>query len=173
MSSDPGLQFRAVDAVADLAEELAVRRPLVIGLDDLQWADPSSLLALAALGRRLADLPVALIACLRPSPRLPALQRLLDALDGAGARRLTLAGLDERAVSDLVAEAVGGEPGPGLLAEVAGAAGNPLFVTELLGRDPPGRHHPTSRAGRAEVRATDPAADPAADHPAPPQLPAR
>ena len=36
-------------------------------------------------------------------------------------------------VADLVAETVGAEPGPGLLAGISGAAGNPLFVTELLG----------------------------------------
>jgi predicted ATPase len=84
VSSDPGLQFRAVDALTDLAEELALRQPLVIGLDDLQWADPSSLLTLSALGRRLADLPVALLGCLRHVPRGPVLQRVLDSLDGAG-----------------------------------------------------------------------------------------
>src|SRR4030095_14152502 len=47
VTSDPGLQFRTVDAFADLAEELALSGPLVIGVDDLQWADPSSLLTLA------------------------------------------------------------------------------------------------------------------------------
>ena len=36
-------------------------------------------------------------------------------------------------MAGLVAEAVGAEPGPALLAQVAGAAGNPLFVTEMLG----------------------------------------
>ena len=70
VTSDPGLRFRAVDAFADLAEELALAGPLVIGVDDLQWADPSSLLTLAAVSRRLAYLPVALIGCLRPSPRI-------------------------------------------------------------------------------------------------------
>jgi len=133
VSSDPGLQFRAVDALTDLAEELALRQPLVIGLDDLQWADPSSLLTLGALGRRLADLPVALLGCFRHLPRSPVLQRVLDALDGAGAGWLALHRLPDRAVSGLVAETVGAEPGPALLAQVAGAAGNPLFVTELLG----------------------------------------
>jgi tetratricopeptide (TPR) repeat protein len=133
VSSDPGLQFRAVDALADLAEELALQQPLLVGLDDLQWADPSSLLTLAALARRLADLPVALIGCFRHSPRSPALQRVLDSLDGAGARRLTLRRLTDGAVSRLVADMVAAEPGPALLAQVAGAAGNPLFVTELLG----------------------------------------
>ncbi len=40
VSSDPGLQFRVVDALCDLVESLALERPLVLGLDDLQWADP-------------------------------------------------------------------------------------------------------------------------------------
>ena len=133
VTSDPGLRFRAVDAFADLAEELALAGPLVIGVDDLQWADPSSLLTLAAVSRRLAYLPVALIGCLRPSPRIPELDRLASLLLDAGGRILAVRGLTERAVAELVAEAVAAVPGPGLLAGISGAAGNPLFVTELLG----------------------------------------
>ena len=133
VTSDPGLRFRAVDGFADLAEELALGGPLVIGVDDLQWADPSSLLTLGALARRLAFLPVALIGCLRPSPRGVELDRLVGVLGAGGARQLTVRGLAERAVTELVAEAVAAEPGPQLLAEMSGAAGNPLFVTELLG----------------------------------------
>ena len=49
VSSDPGLQFQAVDAFGDLLESLAVTGPLVAGLDDLQWSDPSSLLTLPEL----------------------------------------------------------------------------------------------------------------------------
>ena len=132
VTSDPGLRLRAVDAFADLAEELALAGPLVIGADDLQWADPSSLLTLAALSRRLEYMPVALAGCLRPSPRVAELDRLAAAVEAAGARRLAPHGLAEEAVRELVAEAVTAEPGPGLIAEIAGAAGNPLFVTELL-----------------------------------------
>jgi DNA-binding CsgD family transcriptional regulator len=133
VTSDPGLRFRVVDALTDLAEELALAGPLVIGLDDLQWADPSSLLTLGALGRRLIYLPIGLIGCLRPFPRTAELDRLAGALEAAGARRLTLRPLAGEAVTGLVARAVAAEPGPRLLAEVAGAAGNPLFITELLG----------------------------------------
>jgi tetratricopeptide (TPR) repeat protein len=132
VTSDPGLRFRAVDAFADLAEELALSGPLVIGADDLQWADPSSLLTLGALVRRLAYLPVALVGCLRPSPRGPELDRLAGALASAGAQYLILRGLANDAVTDLVTEAVAAVPGAGLLAGISGAAGNPLFVTELL-----------------------------------------
>jgi hypothetical protein len=65
VSSDPGLQFQAVDAFVDLVESLAVRRPLVVAVDDLQWADPSSLLTLGTLGGRLGDVPFVLIGSLR------------------------------------------------------------------------------------------------------------
>ncbi len=133
VTSDPGLQFRAVDAFADLAEELALAGPLVIGLDDLQWADPSSLLTLGALCRRLEYLPVMVLGCMRPAPRVAELDRLIGALEAAGARQLLVQGLDEQAVTDLVAEAVAAAPGPQLLTEISGAAGNPLFVIELLG----------------------------------------
>jgi DNA-binding CsgD family transcriptional regulator len=133
VTSDPGLRFRAVDAFADLAEALALAGPLVIGLDDLQWADPSSLLTLGAAARRIAGLPVALIGCLRPLPHSADLDRLIGLLEGAGARRIWLAPLAVQAVRDLVADAVAADPGPALLAETAGAGGNPLFVTELVG----------------------------------------
>ena len=49
-----------------------------------------------------------------------------------GGQHLVLHPLTGEAVTGLVAQAVAAEPGPRLLAEVAGAAGNPLFVTELL-----------------------------------------
>jgi len=132
VTSDPGLRFLAVDAFADLAAELASPGPLLIGLDDLQWADSSSLLAVGALSRHSGRLPIGIVGCFRPSPRPPDLGRLVAALESRGARHLILSGLAERDISELVAGALGAVPGPGLLAMMAGAAGNPLFVAELL-----------------------------------------
>ena len=149
VTSDPGLRFRVVDALADLMEELALPGPLVIGLDDLQWADPSSLLTLSALSRRAEYLPVGLIACFRPAPRSPELDRLVAWL-AAGGRHLSLDGLSGQAVTDLVADAVAAVPGPGLLAGISGAAGNPLFVTEMVGALAQEGMIETS-GGRAEV----------------------
>jgi DNA-binding CsgD family transcriptional regulator/tetratricopeptide (TPR) repeat protein len=132
VTSDAGLQFRVVDAFGDLAEALALCGPVVIGADDLQWADPSSLVTLAAMGRRAVGLPVAIIGCLRPVPRAADLDGAVRTLQTVGARHLVLPPLGAGAVGELVADLVAADPGPGLLAEVAGAAGNPLFVTELL-----------------------------------------
>jgi ATP/maltotriose-dependent transcriptional regulator MalT len=153
VTSDPGLQFRAVDAFAELAEQLALAGPLVIGVDDLQWADPSSLLTLGTLVRRLGYLPVALVGCMRPAPRIAELERLADLLHDAGGRRLTVGGLGAEAVTELAAESVAAEPGPQLLAAIAGAAGNPLFVTELLAALDQEQAIQTT-AGRAEVART-------------------
>ena len=172
VTSDPGLRFRVVDALADLVEELALPGPLVIGVDDLQWADPSSLLTLSALSRRAEYLPVGLIACFRPAPRPPELDRLAASLASAGARQLGLGGLTEQAVADLATDTVAAMPGRGLLAGISGAAGNPLFITEMLGgAGPGGADRDRRRPGRSD--AGDPAAHPAADDPAPPELPAR
>jgi len=132
VTSDPGLQFRVVDAFGDLVEELALSGPVVVGADDLQWADPSSLVTLAAMGRRVAGLPVGIIGCFRPVPRAADLDGAVRALQTAGARHLVLSPLGTGAVGELVSDMVPAEPGPGLLAQVSGAAGNPLFVTELL-----------------------------------------
>jgi DNA-binding CsgD family transcriptional regulator len=150
VTSDPGLRFRVVDAFTDLAEELALSGPVIVGLDDLQWADPSSLLTIGALARRLSDLPLGVIGCMRPSPRSAELDRLAGALEAAGARHLTLRPLTGEAVTGLVAHVVAAEPGPRLLAEVAGAAGNPLFITELLGALAQDEAIATT-GGRAEV----------------------
>jgi len=150
VTSDPGLQFRAVDAFADLAEELALAGPLVLGADDLHWADPSSLVTLGALAARLDGLPVAIIGCYRPVPHAADLERLASALEAAGGRRLPLRELDGRAVAELVADVVGAAPGRRLLAGISGAAGNPLFVTELVGALAQERMI-TISDGRAEV----------------------
>jgi DNA-binding CsgD family transcriptional regulator len=105
VSSDPGLQFQAVNAFLDLAEAMAGRGPLALGLDDLQWADPSSLLTLGALARRLPDGPVALLVSLRPLPRGGDLERTLEALEAAGgAPPDPRAARPSEAVAELVAE---------------------------------------------------------------------
>ncbi len=104
----------------------------MLGLDDLQWADPSSLLALGAIVGRVQHLPVGVIASLRPLPRRPELTTLLASLGRSGARVIEVGGLDPTAAETLVGDLVGSPPGPGLLAAVSKAAGNPLFIGELL-----------------------------------------
>ena len=132
VTSDPGLQFQVVDGLVDLVEAEALSQPLVIGIDDLQWADSSTLLTVAALVRRLPYVPMVIIVCLRPAPRTAEVGRVIDTLLAAGDRRLLLDELGEQDVAGLVAEIVGADPNPELLTKVWAAGGNPLFVTEFV-----------------------------------------
>jgi predicted ATPase len=65
----PQAEFRVVEAVVALVEELSARSPVMLAVEDLQWADPSTLLVLQRLGRRVAQLPVLLAGTARPVPR--------------------------------------------------------------------------------------------------------
>jgi DNA-binding CsgD family transcriptional regulator len=144
-------EFRVVEAILTLLEDLSVQRPLAIAIDDLQWADPSTLLVLHRLGRSVHRLPVLLVGACRPLPRPLDLDRLIASLTAHGARRLVLGPLGEQTVAALVETLVAARPGPQLLRQVEGAGGNPLFVTELVGALTAGGSLETAPDGRVEV----------------------
>jgi DNA-binding CsgD family transcriptional regulator len=128
---------RGTDVPAMLAEQLLALvteqcavQPTILVIDDLQWADQASITLWGRLARSARQVPLLLIGMMRPVPQrdeLLALRRVLD--DDA---RLQLTALSETAVTDLVAALAGGEPDLGLLRLADGAAGNPLYVTELV-----------------------------------------
>jgi DNA-binding CsgD family transcriptional regulator len=125
-------RFRIVEAIEDLFEREAMRQPVLIVFEDAHWADPGSLLALHRVARR-EDMPVLLLVTCRPVPRSPELRRFIDAVIDVGGVHLRLAPLDDESVSELARDRLGATPGPRLSEQLERAAGNPLFVIELLG----------------------------------------
>ena len=132
VAADRGTDVPAVLAeqlLALVAEQCAVR-PAILVVDDLQWADPASVTLWGRLARSAGQVPLLLVGMMRPVPQredLLALRRV-----AGGAARLELTGLTEAAVADLVAALAGGRPDDSLLRLADGAAGNPLYVTELI-----------------------------------------
>lgn len=61
-------KFRLFDAVATLLEHAAEEQPIVLAVDDLQWADSASLELMLYLTVRLHTSRVALIGVTRPEP---------------------------------------------------------------------------------------------------------
>ncbi len=57
---------RIFEEIGDLFQALARHRPLLLILDDLHWADPSSVSLLFHLGRRLRQSPVLILGAYRP-----------------------------------------------------------------------------------------------------------
>lgn len=125
-------EFRIVDAVVDFIEHLSSAGPVVLALEDLQWADPSTLRALNGLAREARRMRLVVVCTLRPMPHSADLQALLETLAGRGTLRLALDGLDPSAMRQLAGELVGGSPGPRLLQQLLRAGGNPFYAAELI-----------------------------------------
>ena len=68
VSLDPeGARFRLFDATATFLRNVADTEPLVLVLDDLHAADPSSLLLLEFVARELGGMRVLVLGCYRES----------------------------------------------------------------------------------------------------------
>jgi predicted ATPase len=120
-------RFQLFEAVAVILEKAAATRPLLLTLDDLQWADEGSVALLGFLSRRLVTAEIVIIGAYRDAEADAAVRSLAGRAEG-----LPLLGLDEEAVADLIALIQGTRPDPATAASVRrAAAGNPLFVREL------------------------------------------
>ena len=127
-------RFALVEAVADLLARSAAARPVVLVLDDLQWADVESLELLTSMVGRLADARLLIVVTVRELEvgRNDTVVAALAALTrSTGARRLALRGLASEATDALVAQTAG-DLDPVAAASIhARAEGNPFFTTEL------------------------------------------
>jgi tetratricopeptide (TPR) repeat protein len=132
VAMDRGVDGSAVLAeqvLALIAEECAARATILV-VDDLQWADQASIRLLARLTGASRDLPLLFVGMMRPVPQRDDL-RILRRAAGLAAQ-LPLAGLGSPAVAELVADLAGGTPDDRLLGLAGDAAGNPLYITELV-----------------------------------------
>lgn len=121
-----------VDGLVGLVEDLCADAPMVLVADDLQWVDEASLLVWHGLTRLTTRLPLLLVGACRPAPRTAELDQLRDMVSLAGGAVLEVGPLDDAAVRDLLQGLIGATPGPGLRKFAERAAGNPLYVGELV-----------------------------------------
>lgn len=133
----PGGTIGLSAALIEIFRAAAEEGPLVLAIDDAQWADGESLQALTALIRDLADLPVLLIIAARPRPLREELE-LIRARIGHDLTGdlLTLGPLDTSALEALVRwrfPAYTGIQVGRLARRLAGdSAGVPFVAVELL-----------------------------------------
>ncbi len=114
----------ALEAVAALLRALALEGPLLVVIDDLQWASEELLNAIGEITKRLRG-PILLVLIGRDQPAVPGLESPLT---------ITVGPMDDSTAMRLLRTYLGG----GELAEplrsaiLSRAQGNPYFLAELL-----------------------------------------
>jgi len=146
--------FEILDGIVGLLQELGRESPLVVTIDDLQWADDSSLHVFELACRdlqRTRDLPgprVLVIATLRdgePGKRAALRDCLAAVARLPGTTSVTLERLPRRDADALARSLWGAEPPESVVESVwLASQGNPLFITELI-------RHLRSQSGERSV----------------------
>ncbi|BDV31922.1 helix-turn-helix transcriptional regulator [Microbacterium terricola] len=127
---------RLYDVVAEVLENVAAARPVVLVIEDLHWVDPQSLGLLRFLIRVVEDARLLVVLTFRSDElgRGSALRALLPELDrNRRVARIELARLDRRQVREMATVILDGAPDEDELAQVfLRTEGVPFFVEELV-----------------------------------------
>jgi len=129
-------QRRLFNALSVLLVQLSRQVPLVILLDDLHWADESSMLLLEHLSPQLATAPVLLIGTYREARTEqtdPFAHTLANLSRGDLVQRMSLKQFGRSEVSELLATLAGSEPPAEWVESIySETEGNPFFVREVF-----------------------------------------
>ena len=127
-------RFRLFEAIAALLRRAALERPLLLVLDDLQWADLPSLRLLELVANSLDETRVLVLGLYRETEarRDDGVAESLAALGRSG-RHLRLCGFSAPEVATFIAQ-VAGRPAPAAVIDRIHTAtdGNPFFVDEVV-----------------------------------------
>lgn len=125
-------QFRTLDRLTGDLEDFVAGQPLVIAIDDAQWTDEFSALAVRELVTALASSPVRWLFARRPMQEGTPGQHLVERLIREGTPEIVLDRLDEEAVARLCSVTVNAKADNTVLALAAGCDGNPLQLEQLM-----------------------------------------
>jgi DNA-binding NarL/FixJ family response regulator len=127
-------QTRLFEDVVDELERLATPAGVLLVVEDLHWADPSSRSLFDFIARNLRDASVALVATARndepPDPELTSWMAELHR--GAGAVRVDLAPFTRPEVAELVDAVLGEAPAAGVVDRVFERSGGNAFLAQEL-----------------------------------------
>jgi DNA-binding CsgD family transcriptional regulator len=130
--TSPEQRYWLLQDLEAMLERAALEAPLLVCLDDLQWADSGTAAALRALPARLSTVPVGWVIALRPGQGSHQLRSATDYLERNGAEKFLLGPLDQAGVAQVAADVLGAQPDHALLKMAERAGGSPFLLVELL-----------------------------------------
>ena len=145
--ADGDASVSSIEVLMALADELCAAAPTVMVIDDLQWADDASLLVWHQLAASIDQLRLLLIATCRSDPHRPQVQQVRASLARRNGAVVALGPLPETDVAALVTAMLGTPPEDTLRQLTAQAAGNPLYLRELVDALARERAQPSPAAG--------------------------
>jgi DNA-binding CsgD family transcriptional regulator len=126
---------RLFEAVIGLLQATARAQPVLLLLDNLQWADPGSLRLLEHLSAEISDAAILVLGAYRDTDlddRHPFVSTLAELAKEGGFRRIALSGLSPQEVSQYLVRMLPSAPSARLVQEIhLRTDGNPLFLLEL------------------------------------------
>lgn len=130
---DTDVSFSMLHGLYWLAANVSLRRPAMIAIDDLHWADSSSLRWLSHLQRRLEGLPLLVAVATRPPEQSQNEARVTEILADPAAAIVRPTALSRESVGQMARELFGREPDEAFVHRCWSATGgNPLFTAALL-----------------------------------------
>ncbi len=124
---------RLFEAISQFLLTLAGRQPLVLFIDDVQWADPSTLALLAYLSTSLALARVLVLCAYRSAETSADLENLIRSLSRAGTlMRVPLPRLQPHQVSELAKSLSQRDSAPFAEWLYRESEGNPFFIREMV-----------------------------------------
>jgi DNA-binding CsgD family transcriptional regulator len=132
LRTGPEQRYWWLQDLQSLLERAAMEGPLLIFLDDVQWADSGTLAALRVLPPRLVSVPIGWVLAMRPDQGSEQLRHTVEYLADEGAERLVLEPLSQAAVAQMASDVMQAEPDETLLQMAGEAGGNPFLLAELL-----------------------------------------
>jgi len=153
------------NSIRDVLRRAAEIRPLLLVLDDLQWADEATMLLLEHLMGTLADIPILILATHREEadPATPFSRALTDLLRHRLVVQVNLRRLDPKEVGAMLSAITDRDPPRALVQLIhTETEGNPFFVEEVVrdlmeeGRlfDEEGQWRQDAQIGETEVPRT-------------------
>ncbi|MEU1371231.1 AAA family ATPase [Streptomyces sp. NPDC005803] len=121
-----------VERLAEAIEARAGSVPVLISLDDVQWADPLSRFALQRLPARLRTSPVLWMLTARREPTGPADEIAAAAAGELPTVTVSLGPLSGAAIAQLAGDALGAAADERVRDLLDGAGGNPFLAVEML-----------------------------------------
>lgn len=129
-------RFRLAEGIRRVLRSVARQQPLVLVLDDLQWADRDSLAVLRHVAHGIASSPMLIVGLYRDvelDRRHPLADVLAALRRETGYVRIALKGLSVSEVAEYFARAVGRAPPLALARAIhTETEGNPFFVSEIF-----------------------------------------